>query len=418
MKKIYTLLIALFVFASFAFANVSWVGNSHIYIKLGSTETWYTGSANFEQPAGYFHGAELGTFSENFEIGGELQVWEAQETDAYMYFSIDGKDPVEVALPKTANVGNNSLHTAKGLIDISSLSPGQHSIAVWFKHTETYDNNNSNNFVATFIVAGTDVYDVVITAPSMVFEGEDIEFSAVPSENFNSPITTYSVKLPGSDTFVAATSPIETNIAGIYTIKADVVEDGDETTTATSQKEVEVLELPLPITVKIQVPESWSNVHFFNWTDLPGYGGFITPTKIKDNVYEYTFTKYDKVNFIVVNGNDWADSPEQTEDLKNVEADGCYKIGSINASSKYDIDPVDCGDISVNITVNKVELAKIITGKNSLTIIPDSQVNLVIYSITGAVVEQIYTADKTQLYLNNGVYIVSIDGVAKKVIVR
>ncbi len=75
MKKIYTLLIALFVFASFAFANVSWVGNSHIYIKLGSTETWYTGSDNFEQPAGYFHGAELGTFLkilklvENYKYG-------------------------------------------------------------------------------------------------------------------------------------------------------------------------------------------------------------------------------------------------------------------------------------------------------------------------------------------------------------
>ncbi len=243
MKKIYTLLIALFVFASFAFANVSWVGNSHIYIKLGSTETWYTGSDNFEQPAGYFHGAELGTFSENFEIGGELQVWEAQETDAYMYFSIDGKDPVEVALPKTANVGNNSLHTAKGLIDISSLSPGQHSIAVWFKHTETYDNNNSNNFVATFIVAGTDVYDVMLTTRSVLFIDEEIEFSAAASDNFISPVIEYTVKKPGSSEFVATSSPIIPDVTGVYTIKAEVKEDGDETVKASAEKEVTVLEV-------------------------------------------------------------------------------------------------------------------------------------------------------------------------------
>lgn len=130
--------------------DVNWCGNSLVTIG-GASGTWYKASAESSHPA--FQGAELGDFSTTITLGGELQVYPNSTDNALLGYAIDGVNGTEIALPKTADEGNNSKHYGSADIDIAGLAAGTHTIAVWFQAKEgsnKWDSNSSNNYVASF----------------------------------------------------------------------------------------------------------------------------------------------------------------------------------------------------------------------------------------------------------------------------
>ena len=125
----------------------AWCGNSFIIVN----DTWCTGSNSYVHTGGKFDGKDLGTLT-TLKLGGELQVYPSSNTAASLCYKIDSGSEKSISLPKTGNDGNNSKHSGSGTVDLSTLSGGQHTIAVWFKHGSDYDSNNSANYKATFII--------------------------------------------------------------------------------------------------------------------------------------------------------------------------------------------------------------------------------------------------------------------------
>ena len=125
----------------------AWCGNSFITVN----DTWCTGSNSYVHTGGKFDGKDLGTLT-TLKLGGELQVYPAETTAASLYYKIDSGSEKSISLPYTGKDGNNSKHSGSGTVDLSSLSGGQHTIEVWFKHGSDYDSNNSKNYKATFTI--------------------------------------------------------------------------------------------------------------------------------------------------------------------------------------------------------------------------------------------------------------------------
>lgn len=146
--------------ADFKFSDIAWIGNSFVAVG-GTAGTWYEAMDNVNSTLAAFNGANLGDFSTSITIGGEVQVWTMTAEGVSMGYSIDGGAATYVTLPKTGTEGNNSKHYAETTIDLSALSAGAHTIAVWYKAERDgvtlWDSNNSANYVANFNKTATGV---------------------------------------------------------------------------------------------------------------------------------------------------------------------------------------------------------------------------------------------------------------------
>lgn len=152
MKKIITLFLFIACCSTFAFSQVSWVGNSYMFITKGGESTWYTGTNNYLQPGGYFHGADLGVFSDDFILGGQVQAYRESKEVAKMLYKINDGTIIDIPLPYRSTSGNNSKHEGSATISIAGLENGKYTIEVWFEHSNIYDNNEDQNYKATFTV--------------------------------------------------------------------------------------------------------------------------------------------------------------------------------------------------------------------------------------------------------------------------
>ena len=140
------LILVLFFMYQVTINAQSWCGNSYMTVD----GTWYTGSNTYIQPGGKFDGANLGTFTNNFTLGGELAVYPWTTDTEHMYYSIDDNYGTftEIALP---NVGsdvsntNNSKHSGEGTVSIAGLSAGVHTLYLYFKAGSQYDSNYDVN---------------------------------------------------------------------------------------------------------------------------------------------------------------------------------------------------------------------------------------------------------------------------------
>ncbi len=150
------LILVLFFMYQVTINAQSWCGNSYMTVD----GTWYTGSNTYIQPGGKFDGANLGTFTNNFTLGGELAVYPWTTDTEHMYYSIDDNYGTftEIALP---NVGsdvsntNNSKHSGEGTVSIAGLSAGVHTLYLYFKAGSQYDSNYDVNYKAYFTVSET-----------------------------------------------------------------------------------------------------------------------------------------------------------------------------------------------------------------------------------------------------------------------
>jgi ubiquitin len=157
------MLFALLVSSVFGYATserqVGWMGNSAIQVN----DNWYHGGNQLDWClAGAFNGAKLGDL-DKLVLAGQVQVWAQNSVNwndetltMNMYVSIDDQDALVLPLRWYKFDENNNFFQSGGndwapqTIDLSGLKVGEHSIAIWFACEGSYDNNNGNNYVATF----------------------------------------------------------------------------------------------------------------------------------------------------------------------------------------------------------------------------------------------------------------------------
>lgn len=168
MKKIYSLLLLggllLFGVQSAWAADPTFLGNSAVNFN----ETWYyceveTGYDMSWCSGGAFNSANLGNIS-SLKLGGQIQAydggnnWASGHVD--MHYKIDSNDPVTIELEKYDYKNNNMFFESREnstfvttTVDISGLSEGKHTIAIWYNCGSKYDSNGGSNYVATFYVS-------------------------------------------------------------------------------------------------------------------------------------------------------------------------------------------------------------------------------------------------------------------------
>lgn len=171
----------------------------------------------------------------------------------------------------------------------------------------------------------------------------------------------------------------------------------------------------------MKVPADWHSVHFYYWTGIPGLGGFVHPiTKgTEDLYYEYTFTRFTNLNFLVVNGDSWnaEPTPEQTLNVKNVLGDACYEVGKIDTeTNNRTINKVDCGGFS---SVLQLFTQKVIiqTENHFIQVVLEKASNIGLYSVTGQLIRSAQNVNSFTQKVNPGVYVLCIDEEVGKVLV-
>lgn len=129
------------------------------YSAVNANGNWYyCGQEMSWCKGGAFNQANLGIIT-SLELGGQSQVSTGNDWGGgtmTMGYSFDGGSANYITLTyygytgtynKLQSGGNNYSNTP---IDISSLSNGKHTIAVWFQSEDAYDSNNNDNYVASF----------------------------------------------------------------------------------------------------------------------------------------------------------------------------------------------------------------------------------------------------------------------------
>ena len=151
MKRFWGFL-SLMMAVSLSFGALTWCGDSYIIIN----GTWYNGSGTGNPPS--FNGANLSTLTV-LNLGGELQSWDGSGDVARLHYMIDSNSPQYVNLPLVGEPWNDIWLEAGVELDLSGLSEGAHTLAVWFEvidneggPSSVWDSNNSSNYIATFSI--------------------------------------------------------------------------------------------------------------------------------------------------------------------------------------------------------------------------------------------------------------------------
>ena len=174
MKKLYSLLLlgGLLFFGVENSMAAKWVGASAINVN-GS---WYKGTPhenNAWVTNGEFNGKDLGVIT-SLALGGQSEFYDdgvmwANGSTMTMYYKIDEGSIQTVTLKRFKDIGNNNVFESRNndntdfescSVDISGLSAGKHTLAIWFMiskgyEQDYYDSNNSNNYNATFYIASS-----------------------------------------------------------------------------------------------------------------------------------------------------------------------------------------------------------------------------------------------------------------------
>jgi len=148
-----------------ASASAQWVGASAINVN----GTWYYGTyhdLNKWCSGGAFNDHNFGTIT-SLKIGGQSQIYDnngaewADGSTMIMGYRIDGGEDQKVTLTKYTFANNNNVFQSGGsgftteIVNISNLSPGNHTLYVWFGHEIDDKWDGGNNYQATFTIPAT-----------------------------------------------------------------------------------------------------------------------------------------------------------------------------------------------------------------------------------------------------------------------
>ena len=177
MKKLMILFVGIFGII-FSMQAQSWIGNSYIFIEQpDGSNVWYNAHGKYNQLI--FHGTNLGTVT-TLKIGGEAQTYPIVNNGVVvtLEYMIDGTSFKTLPMSWFKNENSNGWwhSTTTDVIAGLNLTPGTHTIDIWFHVTgpnnaNAYDNNSNNggkNYVATFTIADTTPPTIVTAEASNV----------------------------------------------------------------------------------------------------------------------------------------------------------------------------------------------------------------------------------------------------------
>lgn len=259
-----------------------------------------------------------------------------------------------------------------------------------------------------------------------VFLDEEIMLE-VASKNVKTPVYAYTVKIPGTEDFVAmeTAETYQPQMVGEYLFKVTVAESAAPTTVlATAEKSVMVREVPDPITIKVKVPEEWGNVvSFWCWDDY-NPGMWVT-AGAEDDWYTVTVERVYPLSFIVVAGNnEWpaVDKSLQTVDVAAVTSDGCYQVGEPDEmqENKRTVSTTECKDPAGPGTLvdmpEQTSLVMVENGQIKATFAGMQRVQLC--SVSGQVLYDGLWKDSFVCPSTEGIYLLRIGNDTHKVVVR
>ena len=188
-------------------AGASWIGNSAISID----GTWYYDGTSLDWcTGGAFNNANLGTFSDSFDLTCQLQIydngsdWSGGGAGDWMHYQIDAGTWHDINISNAGMTGSNMKFQPGGSacttteIDISGLSAGPHIISVYFGSVDgQYDSNDGANYKAYFMVSGTATLSATgLDATKYLLNWSDVadryEVDQATANSFTPATTTYS----------------------------------------------------------------------------------------------------------------------------------------------------------------------------------------------------------------------------------
>ena len=140
-----------------ASAEVSWIGNSVVYVT--EEDTWYNASGSWGSDT--FDGHDFGLLTQ-LTLGANVSTWwedsgsHSGDTTVLMGFNVDGTGDHFLALPWLDYGSNNDRwQNMTGVNIVDYIGAGtEHSVDVWVQATgdsaTVYDSNLSQNYTATF----------------------------------------------------------------------------------------------------------------------------------------------------------------------------------------------------------------------------------------------------------------------------
>lgn len=158
------------------------------YSAVNVNDNWYYCGQYLDWCGGAFNSANLGVIT-SLELGGQSQVSTGNDWGGgtmTMGYTIDGGNANYITLTYYGYTGTyNQLQSggsnySNTTIDISSLSFGKHTIAVWFQSEDAYDSNYNNNYVASFVkLEGNGSADT----PYLIKTTDDLDALAITVNN-------------------------------------------------------------------------------------------------------------------------------------------------------------------------------------------------------------------------------------------
>ncbi len=387
-----------------------------------------------EEQDKFFHRNNIGIFSSELKLGGEITTRLRDDISVKLNYEIkqenESKFSSFITIPfKEIVNGANHYLSPEGIniLDSISLPNGQYALSVWYT-AETgditqYDNNNNINYEASFML-NRPSESVKLELPNWVFIDETIILTA-NAQSITDPVFTYYVKTPAAEEYIIAENPYQPATLGTYLFRVEAAEsDSPENIIATNEASVLVKEIPEPIVIKVKVPEEWtSTISIYNWNNYIE-GNFVT-TITEEDWHEYVFERVDTINIIFVNGEDWEleDNSQQTVDIINITESTCYEVGDITPEEGFDY-----GKRTVNVVncpkgnptnIPEVESEFFIrVENNNLYVFSQNSSNIKLYTTNGQLLLSKTAVNEFSYILKSGIYMLQIDNEVYKVLVK
>jgi len=395
MKNTFTLLFTLLFFALIAQAAAI----------TGGTRLYFTPNANWKEADARFAAYYFG----------DGEAWAsmtavAGETDLYVAVSPEGKNFTHVIFTRMnpGEIENNWSNKWSQTADLVFDGVNNHYVITEGK----WDGDNGT---WVFFEEPKDPF-VSLSIPVSVFVDEDITFSALV-ENITDPMKDFYVKTPSSEEFVTVSSPYTHEGLGVYSFKVEVKEGAEGEVVAIDTKDVWVKAIPADFIISVKNTADWAQMYLFVWgTQDDGFKA-MNLVEVEDEAewYSYTFTRVESANFLFVNADDW-EAAEQSHDVDNVAASTCYELGEIDEGKRL-VNAIACPDFNTGLTQLPVQ-SDYWVDKGRLHINFENDSKLVeLYSISGQVILPQTYLNHFDRGLSEGVYILRIDGVARKLLV-
>ncbi|MCD7973850.1 MAG: T9SS type A sorting domain-containing protein [Candidatus Azobacteroides sp.] len=344
---------------------------------------------------------------------------------AYTFSRLEAVNIVFVNSNGTWPSGSDEERLGKQTVDVAGITTS----SCFLVGDATFVDGDPDWGKRTVTTISCGVPEVIISAPSYVYEDETITLSAI-AVNVTSPVYTFYVTAPGAVEAVVTVMPyVPAAGLGTYTFRVGVAEAAlPFIQLAEDVTEVEVKAIPEPITVTVNILNTdWTQVAFWNWGSGVD-GNFVVPKMDEEGIYSYTFERMEGLGIIFVesDGITWPEDEDydtrlgkQTVNVEGITGDACFVVAAQEFPdgdnyAKRVVEYCLLTDVP-EITADNPWILNT-TGKVNVLFNGEAQIDL--YTIAGQLLTSEIAYGQFEYAVNTGIYIVRVNGKSYKVVVK